>query len=88
MCIRDSTDTGENTNFGESARAAVDAIVRLLHPGEDTVVQHYACKAIDNVLAKRGFWPEQFATPGIAHGLLKVRYLPLAEPHAKRFVVL
>ena len=56
----------------EAADSAVDGVLRLLQPDADAVAQHYACKAIDNVLAKSGFWPKRFAIPASAEALLKV----------------
>lgn len=76
LCSVDSTETVASEDVGgASAGAAVEAVLRLLRPEEDAIAQHYACKAIDNVLAKGGFWPQQFAVPGTAQGLLKVWYL-------------
>lgn len=66
--MKELSDVGE-----QSAGAVVDAIVCLLQTEEDVVTLHYACKAIDNILATTGFWPQQFAAPGTAQGLLKVR---------------
>lgn len=60
-----------------SADATVDAVLRLLRPEEDPVAQHYACKTIDNVVAKHGFWPERFAVMGTARALLDVCPPPL-----------
>jgi len=56
-----------------AADATVDAVLRLLRPSDDQIAQHYACKTIDNVLAKTGFWPERFAVMGTARALLEVR---------------
>lgn len=55
-----------------AADSTVDAVLGLLRPNEDQIAQHYACKTIDNVLAKTGFWPERFAVKGTARALLEV----------------
>jgi serine/threonine-protein kinase ULK4 len=73
MCSGESAGGLSAMSVAEStAHATVDAVLHLLQPSEDTIAQNYACKAIDNVLAKSGFWPNQLAVPRIAKGLLKV----------------
>lgn len=55
-------------------QAVIDTVVCMLHPGEDSVAQHYACRTIENVLATSGFLPQQFASCGTALALAKVSY--------------
>lgn len=72
-----STDNGRGGGSqGRSTTDAddtVDAVLWLLRPDEEQATQHYACKTIDNVLTKGGFWPERFAAVKTARALLDVR---------------
>lgn len=41
--------------------ATIQAVARLLRPGEDEVCQHYAVKTIENICSQGGEWAAKFA---------------------------
>eukprot|EP00892_Ulva_mutabilis_P008231 jgi/Ulvmu1/5780/UM025_0034.1 len=72
LCSMDTPGRTTGAADVAAADATVDAVLRLLRIDEDQIAQHYACKTIDNVLAKQGFWPERFAVMGTARSLLEL----------------
>lgn len=42
--------------------STIQAVARLLRPGEDEVCQHYAVKTIENICSQGGEWAAKFAT--------------------------
>jgi serine/threonine-protein kinase ULK4 len=55
-----------------NAAAVAEDMCGVLRTGEDPVTQHYAAKALDNIMTRDGFWPTMLATEHTATALLQV----------------
>eukprot|EP01025_Chloroclados_australasicus_P038646 TRINITY_DN398_c1_g1_i10.p1 TRINITY_DN398_c1_g1~~TRINITY_DN398_c1_g1_i10.p1 ORF type:complete len:1216 (-),score=117.54 TRINITY_DN398_c1_g1_i10:293-3940(-) len=82
MASQDSEPQGQLSKEWEIPPNTLSVLLKLLRPSEDECAQHYAVKAIENLVTQGGDWAAKFSIQEVVNNLMQI-YVSGKNEHLK-----